>query len=459
MANISRTAGDFEATQALAIRQGNTTARIITYDGNPNGASISPSPSLGTICIDSTTGNLYQWVTGTQWTPFTTGSLTASALDWKQSVLAASTVNIANPIAAAPSTLDGVTLVTGARVLLKNQSPGTTNGIYTVTTVGTGVNGVWAYAADYVTGSVSTGCIVEVEQSSVASPTQANTMWLLTTPGSITVGGTATAWVNFGTYVGGSGISITTGTITAVADVNGGLSVTGAGIKALAGNTAISVASGGVGVALMSTNPGLTISSGLGVLVNASGGISIGGSGLAITTALQAAGTASGMAVTSTGIGLSLDATPGLQTTAGLKVYVNTSGAISVGASGILVNIDATNNSTAIVSNAIVVPGLLNKTIASATSTQVVDSIPIATYGAAHWLVCVKNGTTGRYASEIVAVDMGTGTTVDYAEYGIVQIGTFTTVPTFTVTSDSTSMILTFVGDAANSIVVNRQAV
>jgi len=104
-------------------------------------------------------------------------------------------------------------------------------------------------------------------------------------------------------------------------------------------------------------------------------------------------------------------------------------------------------------------PGLLNKTIASATSTQVVDSIPIATYGAAHWLVCVKNGTTGRYASEIVAVDMGTGTTVDYAEYGIVQIGTFTTAPTFTVTSDSTSMILTFVGDAANSIVVNRQAV
>ena len=148
-----------------------------------------------------------------------------------------------------------------------------------------------------------------------------------------------------------------------------------------------------------------------------------------------------------------------MQTTAGLKVYVNTSGAISVGASGILVNIDATNNSTAIVSNAIVVPGLLNKTIASATSTQVVDSIPIATYGAAHWLVCVKNGTTGRYASEIVAVDMGTGTTVDYAEYGIVQIGTFTTAPTFTVTSDSTSMILTFVGDAANSIVVNRQAV
>lgn len=111
------------------------------------------------------------------------------------------------------------------------------------------------------------------------------------------------------------------------------------------------------------------------------------------------------------------------------------------------------------INQAITTTGLLNKTIASATSTQVVDSIPIATYGAAHWLVCVKNGTTGRYASEIVAVDMGTGTTVDYAEYGIVQIGTFTTAPTFTVTSDSTSMILTFVGDAANSIVVNRQAV
>jgi hypothetical protein len=415
---------------------------------------------MGTICIDTATGNLYQWVTGTQWTPFTTGALSASGLDWKQSVLAASTGNIVDPIAAAPNTLDGVTLTVGARVLLKNQGTPSSNGIYTVTTVGTGANGVWAFASDYQTGIVSSGCITEVEQSSVASPTQANTLWMMTTPGAITVGGTATTWINFGTYTAGSGISITTGVIAAVADPNGGLSVTGTGIKAAAGNTAISVSSAGIGVALIGTNPGLTISSGLGVLVNASGGISIGGSGLAITTALQAAGTASGMAVSSTGIGLSLDSTPGLQTTAGLKVYANTSGAISVGASGILVNIDSTNGSTAIVSNAIVVPGMLQKTIASATSTQVVDSIPIATYTAAKWVVSVKNGTTGHYASIIVACNLGTGSTVDYAEYGVVQAGTFATnVPAFSVTSDSTNMILTFTGDSGNAISVVRQAV
>jgi hypothetical protein len=102
---------------------------------------------------------------------------------------------------------------------------------------------------------------------------------------------------------------------------------------------------------------------------------------------------------------------------------------------------------------------MVNTTIASATATQTVDSIPIATYAAAEWLVVVKNGTTGRYASKLVATNLGTGTTIDYAEYGVVQVGSFTTVPTFTVTSDGTNMILTFTGDAGNSISINRQAV
>lgn len=103
MSNLARTVGDFEATQAVAIRQGTTTARIITYAGNPNGATITPTPTMGTICIDSTSGNIWQWVSGTTWIQFTTGTLSATGLDWKQSVLAASTANVPNPTSAAPS--------------------------------------------------------------------------------------------------------------------------------------------------------------------------------------------------------------------------------------------------------------------------------------------------------------------------------------------------------------------
>ncbi len=142
-----------------------------------------------------------------------------------------------------------------------------------------------------------------------------------------------------------------------------------------------------------------------------------------------------------------------------LAVRALATGAISASASGVSVNVDSVNNSTAVVSNAIIVPGAANKTIASATATQIVDSVPIATYAAAEWLVVVKNGTTGRYACKIVAVNLGTGTNVDFAEYGIVQVGTFTTIPTFTVSSNGTNMILTFTGTAGNSISVSRQAV
>lgn len=454
MASITRTPGDFEATQAVAIRSGSITARIITYAGNPNGATITPTPTLGTICIDSTTGEIWQFISGTTWQR--SGTTVSSGLDWKNSCRVASTANIANLTSGAPNSVDGVTLAAGDRVLVKNQTTASQNGIYTVTTVGTGSNGVWARATDADTSAkVTTGMTTLVEQGA-----QADTLWILTTTGSIVLDTTALTFTSFGTYTAGSGISITNGVVTAVADPNGGLSVTGTGIKAIsADSAALSVSSSGIGITLATTS-GLSKTAGLAVVAQAAGGINVSASGIGITVAQQAAGTSGGLAVSATGIGLSLDATPGLQTTSGLKVLANAAGAISVGASGLAVNVDSTNNSTAIVSNAIVVPGSLNKTIAVATATQVVDSIPIATYGAAKWTVCVKNGTTGRYASEIVAVNLGTGTTVDYAEYGVVQVGSFTTnVPTFTVTSDGTNMILTFTGDAGNTITATRQAV
>ena len=457
MSNLARTPGDFEATQALAIRQGNITARIITYAGNPNGATITPTPTLGTVCIDSTTGNMYQWVTGTTWTAFTTGTLSASGLDWKQSCRLATTANIATILTGAPNSVDGKSVAQGDRILVKNQTTNAfENGIYTVTTVGTGSNGVWARASDANSAALlNTGTAVFIEDGG-----QADTLWILTTPAPITLGVTALTFSNFGTYTAGSGINITSGVITAVADPNGGLSVTGTGIKAVSADTnAVSVTSAGIGITLATTS-GLSKTSGLSVVAQAAGGINISGTGIGITiNSPNAAGSVGGLSVSGSGLGLSLDSVPGLTTAAGLKVLADPAGAITVGASGVKVLPDSSNGSTAIVSNALVVPGMLIKTIASATATQIVDTIPIATYGAADWTILVKNGTTGRYASKIVATNLGTGTTVDYAEYGIVQVGSFTTVPTFAVTSDGTNMILTFTGDAANAIVVTRQAI
>jgi hypothetical protein len=455
MASISKTANDFVINQGLALKTGaNAAARIISYAGNPNGAAITPIPTLGTIAIDSTTGNMYQWITGTTWNQFTTGALNATGLDFKQSVKAATTANI-TLASAAPNTLDGVTLTAGDRILVKNQTAGAQNGIYVITTLGTGSNGVWTRAVDAdSTAELNTGAFIAVEQGTL----YASTMWLLTTP-NVTLDTTALTFTNYGTYTAGNGIAIVTGVISAVADPVGGLSVTSSGIKALAADNSIAISASGI-AAVLATTSGLSKTSGLAVVAQAAGGINVTGSGIGITILQQAAGVAGGLTVTATGLGLSLDATPGLQTTTGLKVLTDPAGAIAVGASGIKLNADTTNGSTAIVGNALVIPGSIRKTIPSATASQIVDSVPIATYSAARWLVSVRNATTGRYASTIQAVNLGAGTTVDATEFGVVAVGSFTTNnPAFTVTNDGTNMILTFTGDAGNTITVSRDAI
>ena len=72
----------------------------------------------------------------------------------KQSVRVATTANIATLAGGAPDTVDGVTLSAGDRVLVKDQTTTTSqNGVYSVTTVGTGSNGTWVRASDFTTSS------------------------------------------------------------------------------------------------------------------------------------------------------------------------------------------------------------------------------------------------------------------------------------------------------------------
>lgn len=87
-----------------------------------------------------------------------------------------------------PSSLDGLTLVANDRILVKDQSSRLQNGIYVVTTVGTGANGVWTRSSDAdntpSAGEVSTGMYVFV----TAGTSNANTAWVLTTTGTISLG-------------------------------------------------------------------------------------------------------------------------------------------------------------------------------------------------------------------------------------------------------------------------------
>ncbi|MCU9946874.1 hypothetical protein [Pseudomonas sp. PDM13] len=77
--------------------------------------------------------------------------------------------------------VDGVNLVAGDRVLVKNQTTGKDNGIYVVTT------GAWTRSADADTAAEMTpGLMVAVEQGS----SQADSLWQLITDGPISLGTT-----------------------------------------------------------------------------------------------------------------------------------------------------------------------------------------------------------------------------------------------------------------------------
>lgn len=111
-----------------------------------------------------------------------------AANDFKASVRAATTANIAGLGGSAPNTLDGVTLVANDRILVKDQTTASQNGIYVVTTLGTGANGTWTRGTDADgLGELTSGAQVSVEEGTA----NADTQWTLTTDGTITIGTTA----------------------------------------------------------------------------------------------------------------------------------------------------------------------------------------------------------------------------------------------------------------------------
>lgn len=153
--------------------------------------------------------------------PATVGQLNniASGLTWHLEVRAASTANV--NIASPGSSLDGVTLASGDRVLLKNQTTASQNGTYIF-------NGSPA-ALTRTTDTFKAGDIVPVGSEGTAN---ANSAWQIAGTGAIVVGTTSTTWQRFNVgnaYTAGNGISISGQVVSAVAGV--GIVVDSLGIR------------------------------------------------------------------------------------------------------------------------------------------------------------------------------------------------------------------------------------
>jgi len=160
----------------------------------------------------------------------------ASGLDLKCSSHAATTANLSaaynngtsgvgatltNSGAQAALSVDGQTMASGERVLVKDQSTPAQNGIYTVTTVGDGsTNWVLTRATDFDSSTeITSGAFTFVETGS----SYADSGWVMTTDGTITVGTTSLAWSQFsgaGQITAGDGMTKSGNTLNVGAGSN-----------------------------------------------------------------------------------------------------------------------------------------------------------------------------------------------------------------------------------------------
>lgn len=151
----------------------------------------------------------------------------ARGAKWKDPVRAATTANglLATAYANA-QTVDGVVLATGDRILLKNQTTGSENGIYVVAVAGAPTRAVDAATA----GQITAGTAVYVTEGT----TNADKAFTVTTDGAITIGTTATTWGQLGggtSYLAGNGLALVGSTFSVQPVAGGGIIAAAGGVS------------------------------------------------------------------------------------------------------------------------------------------------------------------------------------------------------------------------------------
>lgn len=186
--DLAQTIGSLTASRisdfTSAVRTGNSVAQLAAPAAAlaMNGQKITGLAD-GTITGDAVT---FQQLTAV-----------ANNRSFKDSVRAASTGNVAT--LSGPQTIDGVSLVAGDRVLLKDQTTATANGIYVVAT------GAWARALDADAASeLLPGTIVGVQEGTA----NLDKLFMLVTNGPIVIG---TSPLSFQSYGAGGGTITTIG--------------------------------------------------------------------------------------------------------------------------------------------------------------------------------------------------------------------------------------------------------
>lgn len=257
-----------------------------------------------------------------------------SGLDVKASVRVATTADIT---LSGTQTIDGVALSTGDRVLVKDQSPGSENGIYVV------ASGSWSRATDADSSAeVTAGMFTFVEQGTV----NADRGYVLTTDGAITVGSTALTFTQF------SGA----GQITA----GDGLAKSGDTLSVNVDNSTIEIATDTLGV----KDAGITAAK----IASAVAGDGLtGGAGSALAVDPLAAG---GLQISSSQLSIKLDSNSALSLSAGgLTVASSIAGSGLTWTSGVI-SVDSVDLTSGVTGTLPIANGGTNATTAAAARTS-----------------------------------------------------------------------------------------
>jgi len=311
--------------------------------GQPFTATISPNQSglnitsstINSTTIGATTPSSAAFTTATVSTAPVSGNdvvnktyldFYAAGISWKQPVRCGTTANIT---LSGLQTIDGVTVVAGDRVLVKNQTTTSQNGIYLASAT------AWSRAPDADTWNELISALVFVESGS----TLAGSAWYCTIQPGGTIGTTAITWSNFSvaaTYTAGTGLTLTdyvfsitnTGvaaaaygsaskTLTATVNAQGQLTVLAATDIAIA-NTQVS------GLGTMSTQSASSVA----ITGGSINGTTIGGTTAAAVNATTFTGAGTGLTGTATSLSIGGNAATATSATSATNLAGGATGSV-----------------------------------------------------------------------------------------------------------------------------------
>jgi len=244
-----------------------TSANITTALGytpvNKAGDTMSGALNMGSQLIT----NVATPVSGTDAANKNYVDATVTGLSWKQAVRVATTSagTLATSFAAG-STVDGITLAAGDRILIKNQAAGAENGIYIVNATGAPTRAPDSDIANELVGEA-----VFVTEGTALG----DTGWIQTANAPITLGTTALTYSQFsgsGTYTAGTGLSLSGNVFSLSAPVS--IALGGTGLSTAPANGALDIGNGtGFTRTTLTQGSGVTITNGAGSISIANSGV------------------------------------------------------------------------------------------------------------------------------------------------------------------------------------------